>query len=85
VLVFVCFQLSDERRQEQAIEYYLGSDLPRIELPRYIEYLRNSDKENKAGELKPPLESAQGTVYVLGLMESDEPFMRELHAGKIVR
>lgn len=84
VLVFVGFQLRDDQHYERAMDYYFESDLPRIELPRYVEHVKKTGKEKKAKRLAQALKG-EGEVYVLHAMQSDDAFMRALRAGQVVQ
>jgi membrane associated rhomboid family serine protease len=84
VAVFVGFQRGDTRHYEQALNYYFESELPRIELPRYVAHVRQAGKEKQAARLTAALEN-DGEMYVLGAMQRDDEFMRALRAGSVVR
>jgi membrane associated rhomboid family serine protease len=80
-------QRSEVAAWDKAVAYYVTSDLPRLELPRYLEYLRNSgDRERQA--LADRIEKAlarRAVTYGARAMDRDVAFQAELHAGHIVR
>lgn len=86
-LVFFGPQTSDDERAERAAEYYVKSELPRIELPLYLE---------EVGERPGKLDRARATQLArmiaagrhdlaLELMDHDRLFMPRLMAGDVVR
>lgn len=77
-LVFFFYQTGDTTREAKAIEAYSESSLPRLELPAFRERLRETQPK-----LAPFVDKA-GPEQLVGRMESDEVFMRELRAGRVV-
>ncbi|MGZ5595252.1 MAG: rhomboid family intramembrane serine protease [Usitatibacter sp.] len=77
-LVFFLYQTGDASREAKALEAYAASSLPRLELPAFKERLRQTEPK-----LAPAIEKA-GPAALVGRMESDQVFMRELRAGRIV-
>jgi membrane associated rhomboid family serine protease len=77
-LVFFFYQTGDTTREARAIEAYSSSSLPRLELPAFRERLRETQPK-----LAPYVDKA-GPAALVGRMESDEGFMRELRAGRVV-
>ncbi len=84
-LIFFLLQGDDQEVFKKASSYYLQSDLPEIEFPRYQEYRRYSG----AGYLRTlPGEAPDSETtrfYHLMSMEYDGDFMRALKADEIVR
>jgi membrane associated rhomboid family serine protease len=85
-IVFFAFQAGDRAAYERAAEYYVSSELPVIELPRYAVHLeKRSDRDSmrvlrsiRAG-LKP-----EEAWPIISLMQRDRDFMRDLRAGAII-
>lgn len=86
VLVYFVFQRGDDEIYRRAVQSYLASDLPRIELPRYETWLVDrSDRASfdRLGRLRALM--AKGAVGgALQLMESDIAFMQELRGRRVV-
>ncbi len=80
-------QRSEDAAWDKAAEYYTGSELTKLEFPRYLDYLRQrGDRQQAAAaeELEQALQH-DAPVYVLHSMEADSRFQEELHAGRILR
>lgn len=80
-------QRAEEAAWKAAAAYYAHSDLPRLELPRYRDYLRQSHEgrcQDAAKEMDQALDSGM-PLHGLEVMEWDRGFQAELHAGRIVR
>jgi len=86
VLVYFVFQGRDEQVLQQAYQQYAGSELPRIELPRYESWLVDrSDRPSHERLAALRAASAKNAVVpAAAIMQSDAEFMRELHARRIV-
>ena len=82
-LIFFGWQSYDGDKIEKAYRYYGESVLPGIELPRYVDYLKQSGREKQAASSAKALDSREG-ARVLHRMEADEVFMKRLRAGKII-
>jgi membrane associated rhomboid family serine protease len=85
-LVYFAFQAGDRQTTRKAAEYYLSSQLPTIELPRYAAALEKRNDRQSLRVLKllraqPPPEEAW---VVVAAMQRDRPFMRDLKDGVIV-
>ena len=76
--VFFFYQTGDAARETRAIKAYLGSTLPRLELPAFKERLRETQPT-----LAPHLDRVDPAILV-ARMAGDEGFMRELHAERVV-
>ena len=87
LLVFFGPQSWDKATAGKAAKYYLDSDLPRLELPRYAEYLRNKgNRENRVwADRIDAAVSARDFVHPYRLMQNDRAFLARLHAGRIIR
>ena len=88
LIVINCFiyfgpQRSERSAWESAAAFYLKSDLPGIELPRYAEYLKRTD--SRSAERLERARSAGATLYALHLLDNDSDFQRLLHADLVVR
>jgi membrane associated rhomboid family serine protease len=86
-IVFFALQERDDRDYRAAAEMYAASDLPGIELPRYQQWLVERADSASIARLKRLrlIPSQAGVGPALALMQSDEAFMRELQAERIVR
>ena len=86
-LVFFIAQTRDETVYERAFTFYRQSSLPRIELQHYRAWLArqsaNADARDQLRELQASL-SARDVEHAALIMQSDENFMRALHALVIV-
>mgnify|MGYP005815658875 CR=1 FL=1 len=84
VLVFFVAQARDERAFERAFDYYEQSDLPRIELAHYQDWLaRQADAREQLGELQDALR-AHDIAHALTLMQGDDEFAQALHELRAV-
>lgn len=82
--VFFFLQTDDEKADKAAAEYYLRSDLPQIEWPRYADYLKAHGETRKLDEFNQARQREEWRGMAVFLVERDWPFLRELHAGRIV-
>ena len=87
LLVYLIFQSGDPAAYRRAANYYFGSSLPQIEIPRYATYLeRRNDPKSvqvlRAIRTGPNDEEARA---ILMTMQQDREFMKELRAGLVVR
>lgn len=80
-------QRSEEKAWDKAFAYYAASDLPGLELPRYVEYLRRSGDAKTRLAADRIEEGIRHRYAVIGLrlMERDRRFQDELDAGRILR
>ena len=76
--VFFFYQTGDTAREAKALEAYMASSLPRLEIPAFKERLRETHPK-----LAPHVDKAPAEILV-ARMAGDEAFMRELRAGRIV-
>lgn len=86
VFVYLVLQSGDNKGYQRATEYYYGSQLPQIELPRYAAYLERRD-EAKAVQVLRAIRSGPNereAQAVLLSMQNDAGFMRELNSGLVV-
>ena len=82
-LIYFGPQRSEQLAWQGAAAFYLKSELPAIELPRYAEYLQRADAH--AAERLQRARSAGATLFALRLMDNDVEFQRLLHTELIVR
>jgi membrane associated rhomboid family serine protease len=85
-LVYFVFQGRDNKVYQEAYQQYAGSDLPRIELPRYEAWLADrSDRRSHArlARLR-SITSKPGVGPALELMQSDAEFMHDLRARRVI-
>ncbi len=90
LLVYLVFQGNDEARYQRAVEFYAASSLPKVELPRYRQWLSSQPAPQARERLQrlQQLDSAPAplqTRMTVLLMQSDPAFRRELNSGRIVR
>ncbi len=78
-LVFFLYQAGDSAREERALRAYAESTLPALEMPAFEARLREKNPQLAERASNAPPQA------LVGLMESDEDFMRDLHAGLIVK
>jgi membrane associated rhomboid family serine protease len=76
--VFFFYQTGDTARETRALRAYMGSTLPRLELPAFKARLAETHPK-----LAPGIDRAPPEILVQR-MAGDEQFMRDLHAGRIV-
>ena len=91
VVVFFGFQASDWAAQREAVDYYLDSSLPAIEWPRYVEFVKQHDRDahGQVRELRELAGSEDVDERLVGqirlnLIESHEGFQQALDAHRIV-
>ena len=87
VFVFFVIQGGDGERYQKAAEYYMDSDLPRIEYPLYASYLKQSEQKKRYNKLftKDPEEHARKhDPEIFMAIERDHGFQKRLLAGDIV-
>jgi len=81
VFTFFVLQGGDDERYEQAQRLYSASELPQIEVPRYLAWLR----QRTDGESQRRLRAIeQRPLLAVRLMHADAAFQEELRAGRIV-
>lgn len=82
-LIFFGVQISDSFVQNAAMEYYIKSDLPGLEIPGYLSHLKDSNRKEAYEEYR---QMAEDNVVgpIVYTMQSDPGFLRRLHAGEIV-
>jgi membrane associated rhomboid family serine protease len=80
--VYFFLQSDSHHKDERATEYYLNSELPRMEWPQYSTYLIERSEfaeQSRFEELR-----RKGGDAPLVMMQDDSRFMRELRAGNII-
>lgn len=87
-IILVYSQGHDEGLFESSVKYYVSSELPKIELPRYIETQPTISDELSNKELIAQIENAETNdevlEYVMMEMENDVAFMEKLHKNQII-
>jgi membrane associated rhomboid family serine protease len=85
-IVFFGPQSRDEDRADKAAQYYVRSELPKIELPLYLEHVRlRTEKLEKArARHLEMLIARQRWGEALEIMDNDARFMPALLAGNVV-
>lgn len=86
VVVFCGPQTMDDSAGEKAARFYVGSQLPQLELPRYAEYLRQrGDRNSQAwAERIDAALAARQYAQAARFMQNDRAFEAQLHAGRIL-
>ena len=87
LLVCVVFQAGDSAAYRRAANFYFGSSLPQIEMPRYAAYLERRN-DNKAVQVLRAIRtgpSEDEARMILMAMQRDREFMRDLKGGAVVR
>jgi membrane associated rhomboid family serine protease len=85
-LVLFAFQGRDDAALEEAVKYYLGSDLPAIEFPAYIRYVTARGRQGELQAWREALvtdEDLAATILFVR-MERDEEFMRDLREQRVI-
>lgn len=85
--VFLLVQHDDDRRVTEALEYYLESHLPRIELPLYLDTLHARSESDRLEDWEMVREygsEEEASSFLLMHMQSDDAFMRRLRAGELI-
>ena len=83
-LIFIIFQSEDDAHTEKAYAYYLESDLPKLEIPLYFDYLKKNNRWKKVELYQKYLdEGEEYTLAVVVPMRQDPQFMQQLEAGKL--
>ncbi|MBI3371973.1 MAG: rhomboid family intramembrane serine protease [Betaproteobacteria bacterium] len=87
VLVYFGPQSRDENAADTAASFYLRSPLPRLELPRYAEYLRaRGDRDSRLWAERIDTALAKGRFEgPYALMRRDQRFLARLRAGQVLR
>ncbi len=83
-LVYFIFQTDDKRIFQESLDYYVKSELPKIEFPRYEEYLKSYGREWQSAVVGDETDEVIRNRYRLMQMESDAEFMSALKGGEIV-
>ena len=82
-LIFFGLQSNDSRLREKAFQYYASSTLPSIELPRYVTHLETVGHVKDMKTASTAMKNERWPL-VLMMMESDETFMKDLRAGRVI-
>jgi membrane associated rhomboid family serine protease len=85
-VVYFGFQRSEEHGWDKAAAYYTETDLPRLEVPRYVEILKRSDAADDRRLVEYIERDTKGRA-IAGLirhMEQDRRFQNEVRADRIV-
>lgn len=80
-------QVGDRAARERAWAHYFASPLPTVELPRYAAHLERRSDAQSAQVLRAirGQPDADGLREIVGAMQQDREFMRELRGGVVVR
>lgn len=85
LLVFAGLQARDEATVDQHQKFYSSSQLGRIELPLYAQYLTAQERHREARRIQRAIAETRWQWFANHAMERDEAFMRALRAKEIVR
>ena len=81
-------QAQDENIFKSSVNYYVASELPEMELPRYLEtqsdVIDDANNAELIAMIKNNEANKEAIVYVLTAMENDEAFMKKLHKNEII-
>lgn len=83
MLVFWGPQRSEDKAMERAAQVYMASVLPDLELPRYVQWLRDEGSPGAASAQR-LLESGRRQT-LLRWMQRDDAFQHRVRAGLVVR
>lgn len=89
-LVFFGWQSGDYEVYRGAVDYYVDSDLPELEWPRFLAYLERHDPEaleqaRELDRLAAAADSGDAAELQLGLMRSHREFQEALDEHRIIR
>ncbi|HXH71263.1 MAG TPA: rhomboid family intramembrane serine protease, partial [Mariprofundaceae bacterium] len=85
VLVFSFWQAGDGKRYEAAMHQYLHSSLPKIEFPRYEEFLRQHQQNDDADTLAEMRTDPHAYPAIVQHLQHDAPFLRAMANGEVVK
>ncbi len=83
-LIFIIFQSNDDKYTDQAYAFYLQSELPDIEIPLYLDYLKNNNRFQKLEHYQALMD--EGGEYRLAVaipLQHDTQFMGLLESGRL--
>jgi membrane associated rhomboid family serine protease len=85
-ICYFVFQAGDRQAYQRAADYYVSSQLPQVELPRYAAYLEKRNDRSSMRVLREIRSVPEGEVSaaVIASMQHDVEFMRDLRGGAIV-
>ncbi|GMR08157.1 MAG: rhomboid family intramembrane serine protease [Gammaproteobacteria bacterium] len=84
--VYFSIQGEDDKYIEQAVQYYVRGDLPEIEIPEYIKYLKDKGEYKLSGEYRKVFRDEPDSVpYILMSMITDSGFMPRLENNEIIK
>lgn len=86
VLCIVAFLMQgrDGERNMQAYLYYQLAGLDKIELPAYLQDLKQRGKHEESARLQQELRKAKGVQHLYRLMRADNDFMQRLHQNQVI-
>jgi membrane associated rhomboid family serine protease len=82
-LIYFGPQSDDPQRRALAYRYYAESELPKIELPHYLDHLKQLG-ETRRTTLASVALAEENWLAVFQMMQNDEVFMQRLRSGKII-
>lgn len=83
-LIYLGLQLKDGRVEAEAYKLYFGSELHELELPRYLEHLKQTGRDAEVKKLA-GLPGRQRDFLTLQYLLADAAFIQRLHQNQIVR
>ncbi len=86
VLIYIGFQINDQVVQAEALEYYLQSDLPKLEIKPYLKHLNTPERAEDYNHFQEILENGRGAniAPILFTMQADSAFLRKLHGDQVI-
>lgn len=83
--VFFVFQAGDNAIEQKAVEFYVDSELPAIEFPLYLDYLKQTNQFNKAEQLKPLLGQRKEVSFPIFIaIERDPAFQDKIRSQALL-
>jgi len=84
--VYFVIQGDDDKNSRLALEYYVTSELPEIEFPKYIDYLHEKGEHTLADQYsKVSYKSKEAMGYVIHAMIVDSQFMARLNSNEVIK
>ncbi|MBV8659731.1 MAG: rhomboid family intramembrane serine protease [Burkholderiales bacterium] len=88
LIIVVCtlvymWQDGDDARIAEAVRFYANSSLPELEIPAFMEQMKQQGRGADAARLMDDYKKGQQAQLLIA-MDHDKPFMDQLHANRIV-
>ena len=83
--VFLFIQGNENRHYGQALSFYFESQLPKLEFPAYIDYLRDQGKSKQADRYARLMkQDSRKQVLILLAIQRDPVFLPKLRSGQVI-